>query len=285
MKNILVTSGNIGTAVATILAKQGHKVSIMVRKPEQNEALSQLGISFVVADATKPETLAAAFKNIDAFFFVSPLIENMVELATTIIDAAKTAGIKHLVRSSANGASPAAPISMGKLHGQVEELVKNSGIPYTIIQPAGFFQNIFGSVGTIKSQQTFYGSAGEGKNGLVDVRDIALVVATVVNEGDKHNGKTYVVTGSEALSGNDTAKVLSEKLGKEIKYVDLSAEDLGNAYKSYGMNDFMTNALLELDNITKLGYVANISNDVLTVTGNQPISFEQFVSDNVQAFQ
>lgn len=282
---ILVSNGNIGSVVATILAKQGHDVRIMARKPEQNEMLAELGISFVVADATQPETLAAAFQNVEAFFFVSPLIENMVELASVIIDAAKTAGVKHLVRSSANGASPEAPIAMGKLHGQIQELVKNSGIPYTIIQPSTFFQNIFGSLETIKTQNAFYGSAGEGKNGLVDVRDIASVAATVINEGDKHAGKTYVVTGPNAISNNDMAKILSEKLGKEIKYVDLLPEDLGSAYKGYGMNDFMVNALLELDNITKLGYVANVSDDVKTVTGNQPISFEQFVEDNLQAFQ
>ncbi|WP_298144457.1 SDR family oxidoreductase [Flavobacterium sp.] len=285
MKNILVTNGNIGTAVAILLAKQGHKVSIMVRKPQQNDALAQLGISFVVADAAKPDSLPDAFKNIDAFLFVSPLIENMVEQATVIINAAKRAGVKQLVRSSANGASPDAPIVMGKLHGKVQELVKECGIPYAIIQPASFFQNIFGSLSTIKAQQAFYGSAGEGKNGLVDVRDIAAVAATIINEGSVHNGKTYVVTGPRAISNRDMATVLSNKLGVDIKYIDLSPEDLGNAYKEYGMNDFTINAVLELDNITKLGYVANISNDVAEVTGIQPINFEQFVTEHIQIFK
>jgi uncharacterized protein YbjT (DUF2867 family) len=285
MSKVLVTSGNIGSATATILAKQGHSVSLLVRKPEENTELKKLGISFTVADAAKPETLAKAFEGVDAFFFVSPLVENMVELAANLINAAKKAGVKHIVRSSANGATPDAPIAMGKLHGQVEVLIKNSGIPYTIIQPAGFFQNFFGSVATIKSQSAFYGSAGEGKNALVDVRDIASVAATVINEGAKHAGKTYVVTGPEALSGSNSAKTLSEKLGATIKYVDLPAEDLGKAYKSYGMNDFTVNALLELDNITKLGYVANVSADVKAVTGKEPITFAQFVADNLAAFK
>lgn len=285
MKNILVTNGNIGTVVAEMLAKQGHHVRIMVRKPEQNEALASLGISYVVADATQPETLTAAFKDIDAFFFVSPLVENMVALADVIIDAAKAAGIKHLVRSSANGASVDAPIVMGRLHGQVEELVRNSGIPYTIIQPSTFFQNVFGSLGTLHSQSAFYGSAGDGKNGLIDIRDIASVATTVINEGAEHHGHVYVVTGPEAISNADMAEVLSEKLGKEIKYVDLPAEDLAKAYKGFGMRDFTVHALLELDNITKLGYVANLTHDVANVTGNQPRSFGQFVSDNLMAFQ
>ncbi len=285
MSKVLVSSGNIGSATAAILAKQGLDVSLLVRKSESNPELEKLGISFMVADAAKPETLAKAFEGIDAFFFVSPLIENMVELAANLISAAKVAGVKHIVRSSANGANPNAPIAMGKLHGQVEQLIKNSGIAYTIVQPSTFFQNILGSIPTIKSQQAFYGSSGEGKNGLVDVRDIAAVAATAIAEGAVHEGKTYIVTGPDAISNYDVAKILSEQLGTEIKYVDLPAEDLGKAYKSYGMGYWIINALLELDNITKLGYVANLSDDVKTVTGKAPISFAEFIRDNLAAFK
>ncbi len=285
MSKVLVSNGNIGSATATILANLGHDVCLLVRKPDSNPELEKLGITITVADAAKSETLAQAFEGVDAFFFVSPLVENMVELAAHLIAAAKQAGVKHIVRSSANGATPDAPIAMGKLHGQVEQLIKNSGIAYTIVQPATFFQNIFGSIGTIKSQQAFYGSAGEGKNGLVDVRDIAAVAATAINEGAKHVGKTYIVTGPEAISNADMATVLSKKLGKEIKYVNLSAADLGKAYKGYGMGDWVVNALLELDNITKLGYVANLSDDVKSVTGRIPISFGQFVDDNLAGFK
>jgi uncharacterized protein YbjT (DUF2867 family) len=238
-----------------------------------------------VADAAKPETLAKVFEGVDAFFFISPLVENMVALATNLIDAAKQAGVKHIVRSSANGASPDAPIAMGKLHGQVEMLIKNSGIAYTIIQPSNFFQNIFGSIASIKSQQAFYGSSGEGKNALIDLRDIAAVGSTIITEGKKHAGKTYILTGDELLCNADMAAILSNKLGTQIEYVDLPGEDLGKAYKGYGMNDFMVNALLELDNITKLGYVANLSDDVKIVIGKTPIYFEQFVTDNLAAFK
>lgn len=284
MSKVLVTNGNIGAVVATLLAKAGHDVSLLVRKPESNEALQQLGVKYAIADAAKPETLSKAFSSVDAFFFVSPLVENMVALATNLIEAAKKAGVKHIVRSSARGASPEAPITMGKLHGQVEELVKESGIAYTIIQPASFFQNIFGSASTIKSQNAFYGSSGKGQNAFVDVRDIAAVAATVIEEGKTHAGKTYVVTGSELLNNDDMATELSKATGREIKYVDLSPEDLGKAYLSYGMSQWTVNALLELDNITKLGYVASASDDVEKVTGKKPVTFGAFVKENAAAF-
>ncbi|HTL09675.1 MAG TPA: NmrA family NAD(P)-binding protein [Chitinophagaceae bacterium] len=285
MSKILISNGNIGAATAALLATQHNEVSLLVRKPEISPALKALGVTATIADAAKPETLAKAFEGVDSFFFISPLVENMVELATNLIEAATRAGVKHIVRSSANGADPEAPIAMGKLHGQVERLIKNSGIAYSIIRPASFFQNIYGSIAGIKSQQVFYGSAGEGKNGLVDVEDIAAVAATIIADRAAHNNKTYVLTGPEVLSNYDLADILSTKLGTRISYVDLPAEELGKAYKGYGMDTWTINAILELDKITKLGYVANLSEDVKLVTGKIPGSFEAFVSKNLAAFK
>lgn len=113
-----------------------------------------------------------------------------------------------------------------------------------------------GTLGTIQSEKAFYGSSGKGQNAFVDVRDIAAVAATAISEGKQHAGKTYIVIGSELLSNYDMAKTLSNETGTTIKYVDLSPAELGKAYIGSGMNQWTTDALLELDNTTKLGYVA-----------------------------
>jgi uncharacterized protein YbjT (DUF2867 family) len=105
MRNIIVSSGKLGSAVAARLATRGHAVSMMVRKPEVNPELEKLGVSFVVADAAAPGTLSKAFEGKDTFFFVSPLIENMAALADNLIEASGKAGVRHIVRSSAKGAS------------------------------------------------------------------------------------------------------------------------------------------------------------------------------------
>lgn len=285
MSKILVSGGNIGSAVAIELAKRKYEVSVLARKVESNESFSNIGIKYAVADAAKPETLDAVFQGVDTFFFVSPLIENMVEQSAELIKAAKKAGVKYIVRSSARGASKEAPIIMGRLHGEVEDILKNSGIAYTMLQPASFFQNLLGSATTIKNQNDFYGSSGKGQNAHVDVKDIAAVAVTAIVEGAAvHAGNSYVVTGSEILNYDDMASELSKQTGRDIKYINLSPKELGKTYLRYGMPQWTVNALLELDNIIRLGYVASASDDVKKVTGKNPVTFREFVKENIAAF-
>ncbi len=277
---ILVSNGNIGNVVAATLAAQGHTVRLLVRKPT---AVAD-GLQLAVANAAEPDTLEAAFAGVDVFFFVSPLVENMVELAQNLIGAAQRAGVKHIVRSSARGASPDAPITMGKLHGQVEELIRQSGIPYSIVQPASFFQNLMANLETITTQKAFYGSAGDGKNAFVDVRDIAAVVVKTITEPG-HAGKTYTITGSELMSNADQAAELSRQTGRTIRYIDQSRQEAYDALLGAGLSPWLATAYVELDEITRLGYVATATTDMETVTGTQPIRFGDFVRENLGAFQ
>lgn len=277
----LVTSGNIGLATAQLLAEQGVDTYLLVRKKSGKD----LGnIHEVVADAANPESLKKAFDGIDKFFSVSPLVENMVELADNLIQAAGEAGVTHIVRSSARGASTEAPITMGKLHGTIEELIKDSGIAYTFVQPASFYQNLMGSLSTINGENVFYGATGDGANAYIDVRDIAAVSAAALT-GDGHANQTYVVTGPEVISSYDMAEELSTQTGREIKFINLEPEELGAAYKSYGMSEWTINTLLELDDITKKGYLSSGTDDVEKVLGRKPFTFKQFVTDNLSLFQ
>lgn len=270
--------------VAKMLADQGHSVSVLVRKPGGNEDLTKLGIQLAVADATQPDTLPAVFAGADTFFYLSPLVENMVELAQNLVGAAQRAGVNHIVRSSARGASVDAPITMGKLHGKVEELVKASGIPYTIVQPASFFQNMLANLNTITAQDAFYGSSGEGQNAFVDVRDIAaVIVASITQPG--HAGKTYTVTGSELLSNAGLAAELSRQTGRTIRYIDQTRQEAYDALIQAGLSAWLATAYVELDEITRLGYVATATTEVATVTGKSPILFRDFVAETLSAFQ
>ncbi|GAB3220846.1 SDR family oxidoreductase [Spirosoma arcticum] len=278
--NVLVSNGNIGSVVATSLAAQNHTVRLLVRKPTADAGR----LTLAVADAANPDTLDAVFAGVDTFFFVSPLVENMVELAQNLIGAARKAGVTHIVRSSTRGASPDAPITMGKLHGQVEELVKQSGIPYTIVQPASFFQNTLANLATITTQDAFYGSAGEGQNALIDVRDIAAVVVKSITEPG-HAGKTYTVTGSELLSNADVAAELTRQTGRTIRYIDQWRQQAYESLLQAGLSPWLATAYVELDEITRLGYVATATTDVASVTGTEPIKFRDFVRENLDLFQ
>lgn len=195
MEKILVTSGNIGNYVAESLAQKNVSVRVLVRTIKPNRKWDALGIEQVAGDLGNVRSLAPAFDGVDRFFSVTPMLENLVELGTNAVEAAKKAGVAHIVRSSAMGASENA-ITIGRWHYAVERAIEASGIPYTILQPNTFMQSYFMNAETIKTANAFYMPQGDGKVSLVDVRDIAAVAVACLTDGG-HRGKNMCSPGTK----------------------------------------------------------------------------------------
>ena len=198
---ILVTgaTGRTGSEVVKALIAKGEQVRALVRAPQRAGAIQGPGVELVVGDVEKPETWDAALQGVDKVFLLSPEGPQMAELHGKFADAAKRAGVSHLVRMSILVANPDSPLAIGKWHGEADQNVANSGIPYTIVRPAYFMQNIIGSARMIASDGVLPGAMGDGKVGVIDTRDIGNVAATVLTSAG-HEGKTYPLTGPEALS-------------------------------------------------------------------------------------
>src|SRR5207302_7608767 len=136
-------------------------------------------------------SLEAAFKGGTKLFLLGPASPTQVADQHNAIEAARTAGIPHVVRSSAAGADAEAQLPLGRWHGQIDEEIKRSGLRWTILQPVSFMQNLLGSAGTIKQQGAIYGSFRDGRVAMIDARDIARVAAhALVDPGNE--GKAYV---------------------------------------------------------------------------------------------
>jgi uncharacterized protein YbjT (DUF2867 family) len=131
--------------------------------------------------------------------------------------------------------------------------------------------------------------AGDAKTSFVDVRDIAAVAVQALlsnkNGGDKHTGKAYDITGGEALSYGQAAEILSSEIGKKVNYVNISDEDARKGMKDMGADDWTINSTIEYFEITRAGYLSDISPVVEQVTGNKPITFSQFARDYAGAFK
>jgi uncharacterized protein YbjT (DUF2867 family) len=283
MQKALVTSGSIGNYVAEELAAQGVPVRLLVRSSKPNRQWAELGIEQVAGDLAKFESLTPAFQGVDRFFSVTPFVENLVELGNNAVEAAKRAGVRHIVRSSALGAGETA-ITVGRWHREVEKTLENSGIPYTILQPNTFMQSYFMQAESIKNSDSFYMPQGQGKVSLVDVRDIATVAAACLTERG-HEGKKYVVTGNEALSNDDIAHKLTAALGRKISYHDVTPQQAEESMTRAGVPNWMARALLELFDFCKLGYAAEISPAVEQILRRKPIAFDRFLADNARAFR
>ena|SRR5947199_7427734 len=102
---------------------------------------------------------------------------------------------------------------------------------------------------------------------------------------DRHNGKTYPITGPEALSYGEAAEILTREVGKKISYVDITEESARKGLKEIGMNDWFINCMMELYAIVRAGYASNLSSAVEEITGKKPISFSQFARDYADSFK
>lgn len=276
-------TGNIGKPVVEGLIKRGYAPRVVVRKRETNADWDAAGVEQRIADLSDADSLTEAFKGADRVFSVSPLLENFIALGKATIEAARRADVKHIVRSSAQGASVDAPIQMGRWHGEIERAIEDSHLQWTFVQPASFFQNYLGYADAIKTQNEFYLPLGDGRLSLVDVRDIAAVAVAALAE-DGHAGKRYAVTGGESLSNDDIAREFSEVLGREIKYVDVPEDAANETMRQAGTPDWMVKMVAELASVGKAGYLAEVLPTVEQVTGQKPRTFRRFIEENRAAF-
>ena len=283
---ILVTGATgrtSGEVVKALLAK-GERVRALVRDPQTAGAIQGPGVELVVGDLEKPETWDAATQGVEKVFLLSPEGLQMAELHGKFADAAKRAGVRHLVRMSMLVSNPDSPLVIAKWHGEADRSVADSGIPYTIIRPAPFMQIILGSARMIASDGMFSGAQADGKVGVIDTRDIGNVVATVLTS-DGHEGKTYPLTGPEALSMGDLAGKLSAVLGKEVKYVNVSQDKAKDDLMAMGMPDWMADGWVGIAMMISTGAANMVTPMVQEVTGKEPGSFDQFARDFADAFR
>jgi uncharacterized protein YbjT (DUF2867 family) len=294
-ETILITgaSGNVGSEVVKQLSSAtkdidikaaGHSVKSVTRVLKPGDRIQPIEF-----DYGRPDTLRQALNGADKLFLLTPFQSDMVELSSNLLKEVENAGnIKHIVKLSVMGADAEPGITGGRLHRQVEKMIEESGIPFTFLRPNFFMQNFVNFLSqTIKEQDSFYLPAGDGKVSFVDIRDIAAVAVQALanNDEGRHNGKAYTITGPEAISYEDAARILSEQVGNKISYVSTSEEKAREGMKGIGMDEWFINSMMELYSITRMGHVSQVFSAIEEVTGRKPISFSQFARDYAESFR
>src|ERR1700704_5584209 len=188
------------------------------------DALKKDGIEVVAGDLEEPDTLAEAFDGVDILWLLTPASALEPSMGSNAVLAAKQAKVKHIVRNSAIKAGHDAPNRNGRLHALVEEAVKASGIPWTILRPHYYMQNLLSSAGSVASDGILYMNMGQGRVGMIDGRDVGVFGAKIIQNVDQHAGKTYNPTGPEVRTMAESAETLSSLLGKRVNYVALPPE-------------------------------------------------------------
>ena len=195
-----------------------------------------------------------------------------------LLNAAKNSGSPYYVRLSAIGAAPDAPTENGRLHFQSDDALIKSGLPYTILRPHYFMQNIFGSLETIKTDGNMYWGMGDGKLGMIDVRDIADCFASLLL-GSGHEGKIYTPTGPDTISFHDIADTISKGMGKPVTYVPISIEAVGEAIRNAGWGEWGANVMMDYSRAYAGGWGDFTNDDVKIITSKKPCSLQQFYDE------
>ena len=279
MNKILVTgaAGNIGAPLVQALRSQGADFEVMRSRPQAGEDAR-------VASFADQAGLRTAFAGIDTLFVLLPLVPGKVELATNVAQAAKAAGVKHIVRSSGAGADPQAGFALPRLQGTIDAVFQDTGIATTFLRPAGFMQNYSGFMAGMVKSGTIYGATADQAQSLIDVRDIAAVAAKILQDPQPHAGRAYTLTGAEPLTDSDRARILGEVLGREIRFVPVSIEAASAGMAQMGLPAAVVQWLESLNQLVSLGYAGATSPDVNQLLGRAPITFDHYARDHAAAW-
>jgi uncharacterized protein YbjT (DUF2867 family) len=276
-------TGRIGGEVLRLLAKQGVTARALVRDPAK--AQQHPGITWVAGDLSKPETLRRPFAGAKVLFLVSSIGEDMVAVQQNAIEAAGAAGLEHIVKLSAFGASAHSKAPICLWHYQIEKQMEASGMKWTCIRPHHFMENLLLQADYVKNEGAIYALSGDGKIPYVDSRDIAAVAAaTLTTPG--HHGKKYVVTGREAFSYREATGIIARAIGKKLRFVDETREQARARRTREGYPPAIIESALAIAAYQRAGgKTVTITTTVADLTGRPPRTLEAFVLEHADAFR
>ena len=271
-----------GGTVSSELIKQLASANVKFRaahfSEEKAKSARERGIDAVIIDYSQPETLRAAFQGCDKLFLLGPPVLDQMQFELNAVEAAKTAGVRHIVKQSVLGAAEAS-YSLARVHLPIEKAIEASGLAWTFLRPNSFMQNLVTYQGkTVKTQSVFYSASDQAKISHVDVRDVAAVATRALTE-PKHEGKAYALTGPEALSYDALATELSKALGRKINHVDLPPADLKQGMMAEGMPEALADRMLDLERYFREDRASFTTHDIEQVTGRNPGRFARYVHE------
>jgi uncharacterized protein YbjT (DUF2867 family) len=282
---IIVTgaTGNVGTAVARELASRGVPFRALAHDPSKAGMLTPYGADVVVGDLRDPQSLAGALNGVDRAFLLTPPTEAQRECERNFVAAARQAGVARVVKQSMVGADPIARCRLMRSHGESERHLADSGLATTFVRANAFMENTFAFIPTIAGQGAIFSSIPDQQVSHVAVEDIARVAVEALT-GEGHEGRTYNVTGPEALSFVDIAAQLSEVTGRPVPHITISDDDARRGLAMAGVNAWRAEGLIELLDVYRRGGAATVEPDVEAVTGRPPVAYRDWAVLRAAAF-
>ena len=292
---ILVTgaTGLNGRELVHRLSARGVPVRALVRNAAKAGGLrpsdppGQAGegrVEIVEGDMARPETLIPALRGVERAMLISSSDPMMLDAQSNFIAAARTAGVKHVVKLSGIMPELDSPFRFARMHGEIERRLEASGMAFTHLRAGEFMPTYFRQVPSIIAKSALFLPMENARIASIDIGDIADVAAVALTNSG-HEGKIYPLTGPEALTMAEVAEKLSAVTGKHIRYMNVAPEDAKKAQLAAGVSPYIADALAELFAERRKGKEANVSPAVQMILGRPPVSFDAFAKRNAAVFR
>ena len=260
------------------LSAKGIPSRALVRNPAKAQSLASLpNVEVVEGDMARPDSLTEALRGVDRAMLISSSDADMQTVQSNFIEAARQAGVRYVVKLSGIIPELDSPFRFARMHAEIEKRLEASGLAYTNLRAGEFFPAYFRQVRSIVARGVMALPMADARIASIDIGDIAEVAIAVLTTPG-HEGKTYPLTGPEALTMAEVAEKLSAATGKAIQYINIAPEEARQANLANGMPPYRADALFELFAERRKGKEAQVSTVIPDVFGWQPTRFDEFAA-------
>jgi len=262
-------TGHLGRLVVESLLARGTAPSDIVATGRNVDALSDLaarGVAVAELDYSKPETVAAVVKPGDTLLLVSASEPgNRVGLHTSVIDAAKAAGVARIVYTSAPAATTS-ELVLAPDHKATEEALVASGVPFTVLRNGWYTENYVGEIEKGRETGAIVASVGDGRVASASRKDYADAAAVVLTT-EGHEGAVYELSGDDAWTFDDLAAAIGEIVGREVVYNRLTPGEHAALLASFGLDEGTVGFVVALDGNIRDGLLGVTTGDLSRLIG------------------
>ena len=278
---VLGATGQLGSLLCEELKVRNVPFRVTGRKREQLISLKEKYGDAVFLDLDDPTTFGPALEGVDALFLLTSYSVNMLVQSKAMIDAAKKAGVKHVVHLGVFSADPDCYDAHFAWHQMIEAYIKEKGIAYTFLHPNCFLQNFTGFYGMVNDGYVrFY--ALDKPVGWIALEDVAVAAATIFKEGvSKHGGKEYWFS-TESLNVQQIAKIFSEVTGVPFVADGLSPDqfipNMGVDRRMLDPYFFGVEESFKQIVDGRMGYIADVKDDMPKLVGRKGLGVKEWAT-------
>jgi NAD(P)H dehydrogenase (quinone) len=255
---------------------QASDIVAIVRDPAKAKDLTDAGVEVRVADYDDRASLDKAVVGLDKLLLISSNeVGRRIPQHQNVIDAAKAAGVKHLLYTSAPKATTSALI-LAPEHKATEEYLAASGMPYTVLRNNWYSENYAQTVKNAQQSGELVSAAGAGRVASAPRADYAAgAVAALVGEG--HEGKVYELSGDRAWDFDELAAAIAELSGTSCSYKAVSPEELTAGMKAAGLDEGTAGFVAALDSNISEGMLGEATGDLTALIGRPTTPIKETV--------